>query len=77
MVYGGLPAFHCFNHLSAQILPMICGRLRWFVVVWDGLRWFVVVCGRLRWFAMVCLMVIPYAAKCIFCKSSDTVSTQT
>ena len=26
---------------------MVCGGLRWFVVVCGGLRWFVVVCGGL------------------------------
>ena len=37
VVCSGLPAFHCFYRLSSQILVVICGGLRLFVVVCDGL----------------------------------------
>ena len=61
MVCGGLPAFHRFHRLSAQILVVVCGGLRVWWLWWFA--WFAVVCGGLRWFAMVCglvcLIVIP------------------
>ena len=37
MVCGGLPAFHRFHRLSSQILVVVCGGSRRFVVASDGL----------------------------------------
>ena len=52
MVCGGVPASSLVSLHMFQIMVVICGGLRWCVVVLGffpcGLWWFAVVCGDLR-----------------------------